>query len=83
MDSSISYKSKDIDGFFDKTYSTKGLVGSIKDMSFKVLWFSDESKKLFDNLDVSKSCRHHCTYDVRNMLVNEIIRCADEHVNFV
>lgn len=77
----------------DKTYTKNGALGSIKDMSFKELWFSKESKEKFDNFDPRISCKHHCTYDSRNILTGKMIKDptniksyqpeSDKHKNFV
>lgn len=57
----------------DKTYTTHGKIGSIEDKSFKELWFSEDTAKIFREFNAQKSCRHHCTYDGRNMVANEIL----------
>ncbi len=57
----------------DKTYNKKGMLGSIKDKSFKELWFSDKAKKIFRDFNPKKNCRHHCTYDSRNIITADII----------
>ena len=67
----------------DKTYSNSGLLGSIKERSFKDLWFSDESKKIFNNFNPKENCRHHCTADSRNIFINDAINYYGAHLNFV
>jgi len=77
----------------DKAYSDSGLLGSIKNRSFKDLWFSEEAKKIFDEFDPIKGCRHHCTADSRNISIQEMltnlenlekyIPKSDKHKNFV
>jgi MoaA/NifB/PqqE/SkfB family radical SAM enzyme len=67
----------------DKTYTNKGLLGSIKDKSFKQLWFSEESKKIFNGMDPSIWCKHHCTYDFRNILIDNFIKLNEVHNNFI
>jgi len=51
----------------DKTYTKSGRLGSIKDKSFKELWFSKEAAEKLNNFDPKEGCQHHCTYDSRNM----------------
>ena len=67
----------------DKTYTEKGRLGSIKDKSFKKLWFSEETKEKFDNFDARKECHQHCVYDAKNILINEILNNHGEQVNFI
>lgn len=77
----------------DKTYSKNGALGSIKERSFKDLWFSEEAAKIFRNFDSKEGCKHHCTYDSRNLFIADIL-CNldnlknhmpenDRHKNFV
>ena len=67
----------------DKTYNTKGILGSLKDKSFKNLWFSEEAAKIFRDFDPRISCRHHCTYDARNILTGKIIEDLDNIGNYL
>jgi len=77
----------------DKAYSDTGLLGSIKNQSFKQLWFSPETKKIFDNFNPIEGCQHHCTADSRNIAIQEMISdidnlksyipVSDKHKNFV
>ncbi len=67
----------------DKTYNDDGALGSLKDKSFKELWFSKESAEKFKNFNPMINCRQHCTYDSRNILVNDAIKSYDkDHINF-
>jgi len=61
----------------DKTYNNQGVLGNIKDRRFRELWFSEESAEIFKNFNPKNSCRHHCTYDSRNIFVHEILRDFD------
>lgn len=77
----------------DKTYSKNGSLGSIKNRSFKDLWFSKEAAEIFKNFNHKEGCRHHCTYDSRNISITEMIKdlCnidkfkleSEKHKNFV
>ena len=68
----------------DKTYTENGFLGSLKTKSFKDLWFSKEAKQKFENFNPKKECQQHCTYDMRNILITEIIHCYNpDHVNFI
>jgi MoaA/NifB/PqqE/SkfB family radical SAM enzyme len=77
----------------DKTYNKQGILGDLKNMSFKELWFSKDTEKRFKEFDPRKYCQHHCTYDSRNILTERIINDLDnlqtyqpesnKHKNFV
>lgn len=67
----------------DKTYQKSGALGSIKNRSFKDLWFSKEAKEKFKNFNPQKYCQQHCTYDARNILIKDIINAYNkDHINF-
>jgi MoaA/NifB/PqqE/SkfB family radical SAM enzyme len=78
----------------DKAYTDLGKIGSIKDKSFKELWYSEATKEFIRNFDPQEKCRHHCTYDSRNILTNDIVdgklfvskemvdKVSDDSVNF-
>lgn len=67
----------------DKTYLKKGALGSIKDRSFKDLWFSNEAKEKFKSFNPKKECKQHCTYDARNILITDAVDSYDpDHINF-
>lgn len=63
----------------DKAYASSGILGSIKDKSFKELWFSEEAKKKFETFNPRKECKHHCTGDFKNKLVNGIVSGGKEY----
>jgi MoaA/NifB/PqqE/SkfB family radical SAM enzyme len=64
----------------DKAYNkTNGMLGSIKDQSFKKFWFDGEEK--FYKIDPSKHCNHHCMSDQTNKLLLEYLFV--DHVEFV
>jgi len=57
----------------NKAYDESGLLGSIKNQSFKELWFSQETRKKFKNFDPSKSCKHQCSSEGRNLVIQAIL----------
>ena len=77
----------------DKAYSSSGKLGSIKERSFRDLWFSDDVKKVFSTFNARKGCAHHCANDCRNLAIAEVIShidkidqykpASDRHKNFV
>lgn len=68
----------------NKAYDNSGLLGSIKNQSFKELWFSPETEAKFKNFNPRKSCWHQCSNDEKNRIINEMIAAGDSRVvNFV
>ena len=67
----------------DKAYSSTGILGSIKDKSFKELWFSEEAKKIFETFNPQEQCKHHCANNAKNILINSTIDCYGGDVNFI
>ena len=57
----------------DKAYTDLGKMGSIVDKSFKELWFSGEVRQFIRDFNPQERCKHHCTYDSRNLLTNDIV----------
>jgi len=62
----------------DKTYTKNGALGSLKEQSFKNLWFSEQAARIFETFNPKYSCKHHCTYDSRNLLCQEMIDNLEE-----
>ena len=67
----------------DKAYTQSGILGSVKDISFKEFWFSEENKKNLYNLDPSKDCRHHCVSHQKNLAILENLNVDSDHEVFV
>lgn len=67
----------------DKAYASDGVLGDIKNKSFKELWFSKEAAKIFKNFNPQERCRHHCANDSKNKLINEAVACYGDDVNFI
>ena len=65
----------------NKAYDHTGLIGSIKDTSFKSLWFSSETKALMQSFNPKLKCMHECSSDRKNILVNQVIDASTD--NFV
>ncbi|VVB82616.1 Coenzyme PQQ synthesis protein E [uncultured archaeon] len=60
---------------FSKAYDSKGLIGSIKDQSFKKLWFSKETADFFKNFNPKISCKgHQCPLDEKNLLLIDFVK---------
>jgi MoaA/NifB/PqqE/SkfB family radical SAM enzyme len=67
----------------DKAYVPGGELGDLAKESFREIWFSKKTKELFDHFNAAESCRHHCVYDERNLLINELLEPLDKHGNFI
>ena len=67
----------------DKAFNAKGLLGSIKDRSFKDFWFSEENHQRFFAINPSKDCNHHCVAHVRNEAILDYLSIDPEHSMFV
>jgi MoaA/NifB/PqqE/SkfB family radical SAM enzyme len=67
----------------DKAYTTAGLLGSIRDRSFKELWFSDDLRRRFRDLNPSADCRHHCVSHAKNLMLLDYFEADQEHLDFV
>lgn len=64
-------------------YNARGLIGSIRDQSFKQLWESKEKKDRFSMHDPSKHCQHSCMYRDKNIFINYCIKKDAKHTNFI
>ena len=67
----------------DKAFNQAGLLGSIKDRSFKDFWFSEEARERLYALDPSKSCNHHCVAHGKNLAILEQLSLDSDHAVFV
>ncbi|MCM1236909.1 MAG: radical SAM protein [Ruminococcus flavefaciens] len=67
----------------DKAYVKEGIVGDLKNQSFKDLWSSEEVVKRYQNFNPQKECNHHCVYDDRNELLNTFYSLDTNHINFI
>jgi len=67
----------------DKAYTQSGMLGSIKETSFKKFWFSEENRKNLYNLNPSKDCRHHCVSHQKNLAIVDNLNVDLGHEVFV
>lgn len=66
----------------DKAYNLKqGLIGSVRNQSFKTFWFSGKEK--FFIINPSQDCQHHCIAHEKNKMVLEYLDSNGEHLEFV
>ncbi len=64
-------------------YNDKGLIGSIRDQSFKDLWYSDKKIKFFNNHNPEVDCQLPCLYREKNGFINYCIKENPNHINFI
>lgn len=66
----------------DKAYNLdKGIMGSIKDISFKDFWYNGKEK--FLSIDPAKDCNHHCMCDSANKNIIEYLNANESMVEFI
>jgi len=66
----------------DKAYNLdNGLVGTIKDKSFKDFWFNDKEK--FFKINPSCDCQNRCVADEKNKMILDYLNVDSEHLGFV
>lgn len=64
-------------------YNKRGLVGSIKERSFKDLWYSKETMSMFKNHNPRKMCNLMCMYKGKNEFINYCIKDNPVHKEFI
>lgn len=57
----------------NQAYSNDSIVGSIKEKSFKEVWFSKETQLFFDSFNCQKVCTGQCAADSKNKFITELI----------
>jgi wyosine [tRNA(Phe)-imidazoG37] synthetase (radical SAM superfamily) len=67
----------------DKAYDPLGLIGNLKEKSFKDIWLSKETRKFFQDFNPIEKCKHHCMYDSRNILMNNYFNIDEKSINFI
>ncbi len=67
----------------DKAYTKSGLLGSLKDRSFKELWFSPENNEKLFKFNPSVKCNHHCVTHLKNLSIFDFVDNKNKHTDFV
>jgi MoaA/NifB/PqqE/SkfB family radical SAM enzyme len=67
----------------DKAYLKNGIIGDLREKSFRDIWFSSEAINCAKEFDAHKECCHHCVYDNRNILLNTFLALEENHINFI
>ena len=66
----------------DKAYTPTGLLGSIKETSFREFWFSEQNKEKLYSFDPSVSCNHHCVANQGNLNALSFLSLDEDHLPF-
>lgn len=64
-------------------FNKKGLIGSIKNQSFKDLWESEEKKRLFACHRADRICNMECLYERRNKRMLELMSMTEDELRAV
>lgn len=67
----------------DKAYTPGGVLGSIRERSFREFWSSKENGRRLRAIQPSRDCRHHCVADSKNRLLHEYLDLDLVHAGFV
>ncbi len=67
----------------DKAYTGGGLLGSIRDRSFREVWFDKTTWERLRNLDPCRECAHHCVAHEKNLALLDYLNTDPEHLEFV
>lgn len=67
----------------DKAYLRNGCVCDLNQQSFFEGWNSEAVTKKFQEFDAKITCKQHCVYDSRNVLINSYLDMDMNHVNFI
>jgi len=66
----------------DKAYNLdNGVLGSIKDKTFKQFWMNDKNK--FFKINPKTDCIHHCCANNNNRLLTDYLELDKNHIEFV
>jgi len=67
----------------DKAYTQGGLLGDIRDQSFKTFWFSEENRRRLFSLNPARECCHHCVSHSKNLAIQSHLDLDPDHAMFV
>lgn len=64
----------------NKAYDPTGAIGSLKDKSFEKLWKSKKALYMYQKFNPEKECKHQCTADEKNLIIDEWVAASDKKV---
>lgn len=67
----------------DKAYTQGGLLGSIRERSFREAWHAPETRARLAAIEPRRDCRHHCVAHAKNVAILEYLAYDRGHVAFV
>lgn len=67
----------------DKAYTSKGIMGSIKDQSFQQMWRDKATQNRLRSLNPSTGCDHHCVQHGKNIMLHDYLEADPIHLDFV
>ena len=66
----------------DKAYTETGKLGSIKNISLKDFWYSDDNNNRAFNINPSIHCNHNCANHQKNRIITDFIGTSPDHMLF-
>ena len=66
-----------------RAYDSNAVVGSLKEQSFRTMWFSKETAARLVALRPQVDCRNSCVYQDRNEAIRSYFDVDMRHVNFI
>lgn len=57
----------------NKAYDKTGAIGSLRGRRFRDLWFSEEARHVFEELNPMERCRHQCANDSKNIFIERLV----------
>ncbi|HER26479.1 MAG TPA: radical SAM protein, partial [Rhodospirillales bacterium] len=67
----------------DKAFTSAGLLGSIRDQSFKEFWYSEQNRLAMQAINPAKDCVHHCIAHGKNLAILDLLDLDPDHASFV
>ncbi len=65
-----------------QAYDSSAVVGDIKDIGFKELWYSEETRERLEKLCPNLDCHCNCVYESRNQAILGYFD-SNKHINFI
>ena len=67
----------------DKAYTEDGLLGSIRERSFKDFWYDERTGEKIAAVNPALMCNHHCTQHEKNLMILDYLDADPRHLEFV
>lgn len=66
-----------------RAYTELGMIGDISNVSFRDMWFSDETTAKFENMNPQQECNFKCAFEERNIMLDRLVGMDKQHINFI